>query len=379
MYWFAETLFILERKQGITGFCRIARKMFVSKINEVKEDVMKKMYVCSLGVLFLCLALLTGASYGADKVIKLELASYLPATEPVNVTLQDWCKEVEKRTNGRVTVTLHPGATLVPMVQTYESVANGMVDIGFAAFGYTPGRFPMMELLDLPTGLKTSVLAAKLATDYVAKFKPKELQDVKILYLFATSPALIHTKKPIRKLEDLKGMKIRTVGGMMVNLVQSLGAVPVVIPTVDTYDAASKGVIDGTYSAWPGLVTFKWGEVLPYTVGNYRTAPAAIQFVVMNKEKWNALPPDVQQIFDKLSEEYLVKSAQTFDQFTADAERAMAAAKHTTTSLSREEDDRWFKAVAPVYDLYIKDKSAKGLPAAEAYNFVQDWVKKNQK
>jgi TRAP-type C4-dicarboxylate transport system substrate-binding protein len=353
--------------------------MFNSIKNEVKEDVMKKMYVCCLGMAVLCLALLTGLSYGADKVIKLEFASYAPATEGVSVALQEWCKEVEKRTNGRVTVTFHPGATLVAMPQTYEAVANGIVDIGFSAFGYTPGRFPMMELLDLPTGLKTSALAVKLAKEYIEKFKPKELQDVKLLYVIATTPALIHTKKPIRKLEDLKGMKIRTVGGSMVNLVQSLGAVPVVIPTVDTYDAASKGVIEGTYSAWPGLTTFKWGEVLPYTVENFRTAPASIQYVVMNKEKWNALSPDIQQIMDKLSQEYEVKITQVWERMTTESIRNLAAAKHTTTSLSSEEDERWFKTAAPVYDTYIKDKSAKGLPAADAFKFVQDWVKKNQK
>ena len=91
------------------------------------------------------------------------------------------------------------------------------------------------------------------------------------------------------------------------------------------------------------------------------------------------VPENIQQIIDKLSEEYLVKSAQAFDQISAESERILTAAKHTTTSLSREEDERWFKAVAPVYDLYIKEKSAKGLPAAEAYKFVQDWVQKNQK
>jgi TRAP-type C4-dicarboxylate transport system substrate-binding protein len=353
--------------------------MFDSTKTMYKEDFMKKMYVCCLGVAFVCLALLTGSSYGADKVIKLEFASYLPATEGVSLTLQDWCKEVEKRTNGRVTVTYHPGGTLVAMPQTYEAVANGIADIGFSAFGYTPGRFPMMELLDLPTGLKTSALSARLATDYVAKFKPKELQDVKVLYFVATAPALIHTKKPIKNLEDLKGMKIRTVGGPMVNLVQYLGAVPVVIPTVDVYDAASKGVVDGTYSALPGLTTFKWSEVLPFTVENLRTAPASIQYAVMNKERWNALPPDIQQIIDKMSEEYTIKVAKTWDQMNADSARTLTATKHTTTSLSRQEDERWFKAIASVYDMYIKEKTAKGLPAAEAYNFVQDWVKKNQK
>jgi TRAP-type C4-dicarboxylate transport system substrate-binding protein len=108
---------------------------------------------------FCCIVMLACMSYGADKVTKLEFASYAPATEGVSVALQEWCKEVEKKTNGRVVITFHPGATLVAMPQTYEAVANGIVDIGFSAFGYTPGRFPMMELLDLPTGLKTSALA----------------------------------------------------------------------------------------------------------------------------------------------------------------------------------------------------------------------------
>ena len=165
----------------------------------------------------------------------------------------------------------------------------------------------------------------------------------------------------------------------MVNMVKDLGAVPVVIPTVDTYDAASKGVVEGTYSAWPGLTTFKWGEVLPYTVENFRTAPASIQYVVMNKEKWNSLPADIQKIMEKLNDEYEAKITQVWEKMTLDSIRSLAAAKHVTTSLSREEDARWFKAAAPVYDTWIKEKSAKGLPAADAFKFVQDWVSKNQK
>ena len=165
----------------------------------------------------------------------------------------------------------------------------------------------------------------------------------------------------------------------MVNMVKDLGAVPVVIPTVDTYDAASKGVVEGTYSAWPGLTTFKWGEVLNYTVENFRTAPASIQYVVMNKEKWNSLPADIQKIIEKLNDEYEAKICQVWEKMTQDSIRSLAAAKHVTTSLSREEDARWFKAAAPVYDTWIKEKSAKGLPAADAFKFVQDWVSKNQK
>lgn len=341
---------------------------------------MRRMRIyCCLATLFLSFVLLTGVSSGADKVVKLEFASYLPVQEAVSVGLQEWCKDVEKRTNGRVTITYHPGGTLVPMTQTYESVATGMTDIGFAQFANSPGRFPMMEALDQPLGLKTSLLVGRLAKEYVAKFKPKEISDVKLLFIVATSPAVIHTKKPIHKLEDLKGRKIRTLAGPMVSAVKLLGAVPVVIPTVDVYDSASKGVIDGTFSALPGLTTFKWGEVLPNTVQNYRTSNCAINFVAMNKDKWNALPADIQQIIEKTSDEYWEKMGNIYDKLTAESARTLTAAKHTFIPLSSEEEERWAQQIAPIYETYVKEKSAKGLPAAEAMKFVQDWVKKNQK
>lgn len=340
---------------------------------------MRRLYVCCIAALFLSVVLLTGVSYGAEKVIKLEFASYLPAQEGISLMLQEWCKDVEKKTNGRVTVTYHPGGTLVPMAQTYDAVVSGMTDIGFAQFANSPGRFPMIELLDYPLGIKTSGAAVKLSREYIAKFKPKEISDVKILFLVSTTPAVTHTKKAVNKLEDMKGRKIRTLGGPMVTALKLLGAVPVVIPTVDVYDSASKGVIDGTLSALPGLVTFKWGEVMPFTVNNYRTSNCAIQFAAMNKEKWNELPPDIQQIMEKISEEYWDKGAKVWDQMTADAVRTLTGVKHTFVSLSAAEEDRWVKEITPLYDTYVKEKSAKGLPAAEAMKFVQDWLKKNQK
>jgi TRAP-type transport system periplasmic protein len=340
---------------------------------------MRKALVCCISVVFFSLVLMMGASHSADKVYKLEFASYLPAQEGVSMMLQEWCKDVEKKTNGRVAITFHPGGTLVPITQTYDSVATGMTDIGFAQFANTPGRFPMMELIDYPLGVKSSGASVKLARDYVNKFKPKELSDVKLLFLVSTSPAIMHTKKPVNKLEDLKGRKIRTLGGPMVTALKHLGAVPVVIPTVDVYDSASKGVIEGTYSAMPGLVTFKWGEVLPYTINNYHSSNCAINFAVMNKAKWAELPADIQQIIDKVSEDYWDKGVKVWDQMTADAITSLTAEKHTFINLSAAEEERWAKEITPLYDTYVKEKSAKGLPAAEAMKFVQDWIKKNQK
>ncbi len=328
---------------------------------------------------FMCATMFAGVCYSAEKVIKLEFASFFPAQDPISLVLQEYSKEVEKRTNGRVTITFHPGATLLPMAQTYDSVVSGIADMGHGLFGSTPGRFPMMELLDMPTGVKTAYTNTRLIKDYVNRFKPKELQDVKVLLLFTGTPGYIHSKKPIRSLDDLKGKKIRSgVGGPMVTALQLLGAVPLMVPTVDVYDSASKGIIEGTQGAMSGLTVFKWREVLPCTVLNHRTAYSGTMFVVMNKDKWNSLPADVQQIVDKASEEYTIKAAKTWDNVDEEIVRQLKASKHTITTLSDSEDERWFQKITPVYDTYIKQKSEKGLPAAEAVKFVREWVKKNQ-
>ncbi len=323
---------------------------------------------------FVCATMFAGVCYGAEKVIKLEFASFLPAQDPNTVLLQEYSKEIEKRTNGRVTITLHPGATLLSMNQTYDSVVSGIADIGHGLFGSTPGRFPMMELLDMPTGVKTAYTNTRLLKDYTNRFKPKELQDVKVLFFWSSPPVYIHSKKPIRNLEDLKGKKIRITGGPMVAALQLLGAVPVMVPTVDIYDSASKGIIDGAYVAQTGLISFKWNEVFFCTVQNNRTAMFGLQFVVMNKDRWNSLPADVQQIVDKASEEYAIKLAKAWDKLDEDIMRQLKASKHTITTLSDSEDERF----TPVYDTYIKQKSEKGLPAADAVKFVREWVKKNQ-
>jgi TRAP-type C4-dicarboxylate transport system substrate-binding protein len=251
--------------------------------------------------------------------------------------------------------------------------------MGETSFAITPGRFPMMEALDLPTGAKNSVVMTKLANEYYKKFKPKELDAVKVLFLTAPSQQYFHTKKPVRKLEDLKGMKIRCAGGAVVELVKALGAVPVVMPVSDVYDALSKGVMEGVVINWAAVGQFKFYEVVDYTTVNRMTSVSSVGFISMNKSKWNSLPPDVQKIIDALSEEYAQKMSVIWDEKDAESIKTATAYKHQTITLSDAEEQRWAKQAAPIYDAYIKDKNAKGLPAAEAMAWIKDWMKKNQK
>jgi TRAP-type transport system periplasmic protein len=332
--------------------------------------------------LFVCLlvvgGLLASVSEGAEKAITIQFASFFPPADKLSLTLRDFGKDIDSKTGGRVKVDFFPGGALVPPQQTYDGVLKDVVDMGESSFAITPGRFPVMEALDLPSGARNSVVMTKMANDFYKKFRPKELDGVKVLFLTAPSPQFFHTKKPVKKLEDLKGMKIRCAGGAVVNLVKALGAVPVVMPASDVYDALSKGVMEGVVINWAGLGQFKFYEVANYTTVNHRTSVSAVGYIVMNKSKWNALPPDVQKIIEQLSEEYAAKMATVWDGKDAEALKITAASKHQTFDLTDAEEERWFQQAAPIYDAYIKEKAAKGLPAAEAVEWIKDWIGKNQ-
>jgi TRAP-type C4-dicarboxylate transport system substrate-binding protein len=328
--------------------------------------------------LLACLSLIGGFACTPDRTITLELSTFAPPTDGLTIMLQEWCDEVGKRTNGRVKVNLHPGATLTAPSQTYDSVVKEIIDIGFGPMGATTGRFPLMEVLDLPLGLESGYKASMLSMDLFETFKPKELSDVKVLFMLSSPPAYLQTRNPIRNLEELKGTKLRAVGGTTTKVTAALGAVPLALGPTDVYDALSKGVADGAIVISDALAQLKWGEFLKYTTLNTRTSYVNSGYFVMNFNKWKSLSPDVQKIIDGLSNEYLEKMSKLWDKKEKDAIVALKSQGHRTFTLSPEEEERWVERVAPVYDEYVREKSAKGIPAADVLEFCRDWVKKNQ-
>jgi TRAP-type C4-dicarboxylate transport system substrate-binding protein len=340
---------------------------------------MKRSFTC-IAIVFFCVSLCASVTHSAEKVMRMEWSHFLPATDPGALLTEEWAKEMEKDTNGRLKFTIHPASILTPPSQAFDSTVQGIVDVGQAGTGITPGRFPVLEVMDLPWGTRYAVTSTALANDLINKFKPKEFEKVKILQILSQGPMLIHTNKPVRSLEDLKGLKLRVPGGLSVDIVKALGAVPLVISPGETYDALQKGVADGVVCGMQGLDIFRFGEVTKYTVLNYRTGIGVSGFVVMNIDKWNSLSADEKKAFDKLSTKYTEKFAQLFDKTDMDAKVGWEKKNgHQYITLSKEEEDRWAAKIAPLYDKYVTDRSGKGVPAAEALQFCKDWVKKKVK
>lgn len=308
---------------------------------------------------------------------KLAFSDILPAHDTLSRMFEQWCRELEERTGGKIETTLYAGGILTPAPQLFDSVTTGIADIGFGPMGVTAGRFPMMEVLEQPLGIRSSLLMTRLSNDFYRAFKPKEFDDVKVLFFLTASPGLLHTQKPVRRLEDLVGMKVRCLGGNAAKVLEALGAVPIVLPTGDTYDALKKGIVDGVVAAWDALETLKWGEILPYTTVSYHAAVGAPGFVVMNRRVWESLPAGTQAIIEDMSVKYADKLSRLWDQKDQNTIEKWSKKNHVSILLSDEEEKRWEQAVLPLYRTFIEEKSARGLPAKEALDFCKEWVRDN--
>jgi len=170
-------------------------------------------------------------------------------------------------------------------------------------------------------------------------------------------------------------MKIRCTG-LATKIVTALGATPVSMPMGETYDALSKGVVDGSVAPSEALKTWKWGEVVKSTTLNYGSSYSTAFFVAMNKDKWNSLPKDVQTTIEKVNEEWIEKTGKMWDEIEkAGLEFAQKLGSKIIT-LSKEEDAKWTKLVRPVLDDYAKSMKEKNLPGDEALKFYLDEVSK---
>ena len=298
-------------------------------------------------------ALISTSAFGAEAApTKLTFSIFFPPTHGQTKAAMDWAKEIEKRTGNKVQITVFPGGTLTNAKQCYSGVVKGISDIGFSLFAYTRGRFPVMAAVDLPMGYPDGKTASRVAHEFVKTFNPKELHDVKVLYIHAHGPGLLHTKKPVNKIDDLKGMKIRATG-FSAKVVKALGGVPVAMPQGGTYEALQKGVVEGTFSPMEVLKGWKQAEVVKSTTECYSVGYTTTFFVVMNLDKWNALPAEVKKVFDEVSEKYVDIHGQVWDSTDEEGRKYTESLGNKIIPLSDDESARWRKAVEPAIKDFI--------------------------
>jgi TRAP-type transport system periplasmic protein len=302
------------------------------------------------------------------KVHELTYSIFFPPTHVQAQAGAEWAAEVERRSEGRIKITVYPGGTLTKADQCWQGVLSGVSDLGMSCFAYTPGRFPLLEALDLPLGWPDGLTATRVATALTAKYEPKEVEGAKILYVHAHGPGILATRKPVRSLEDLAGMRIRGTG-LSASIATALGATAVGMPQPETYDALQKGVVEGTFCPIETLKGWKQGEVVEYVTDTKGIGYTTAMFVAMNRKAWDALPADLQAIVEAVSAEFVDKHGEAWN---AADEAGLAYATELGRefiSLPPEEEARWKERVAPIADAFVAQAEQKGLPGAA---FLED-------
>jgi len=337
---------------------------------------MKKVFlIIGLVSIFAGFVLLTPSSVPAqEKVIKLRYSNFFPPVHPNAKLSEEWCKEIEKRTNGRVTFSYFPGNTLTPPTQTYDSVVKGIADVGQSLMAYSAGRFPLTGVFGLPLGFTSGYQATKTLNEFYRKFKPKEYDDAKVMYFHGHGPGLISTKKVLGSIDDIKGLRIK-VNAENADIITALGGAPVTMPITETYDSLQKGLLDGVLLPFEALKGWKFGEVVKTTVVNHSMAYTAPIFVVMNKDKWNAISKADQDIIEKINEEWIEKQGQLWNKLDKEAEEFVVQKGVKVLKASKADEAKVAEKMKPIFPGFVKDMKGKGLSGDEVLKFILKYIK----
>jgi len=325
-----------------------------------------------LGALIAVMAL-AGAAPAQE--IELKLSHFLPPVHGIHTDfIEPWARELEARTGGQVKVSIFPGGTqLGNVARQYDQVRAGVVDIAHGLTGIPRGRFPRTSIVDLPFLFDDADQATRALWAVLPDYLAEEYPGVKVLALHAHNPGLIHTRdRPMRTMDDLQGLRIRTPSPAISMMLEHLGAIPQGLPPGEVYEALQKGVIDGTVFPWDPVASFKLVEVLNHHL-DARTYTVSF-FFVMNQAKYNGLPEDVRSAIDELSGDHLIpKFGPWWAAWDKPGLDAAQAAGQEIVPLSQEERERWLETLQPMIEAYLDQIEAEGVEnAREIYVALQE-------
>jgi len=328
-------------------------------------------------VVFLALALLAvplvGGCTTEEETFELTYNNFFPPTNYHSILAAEFCDEIEARTDGRVTITYYPAGGLAAAPDTYDAVVEGIADIGMSCLAYTMGRFPACELVDLPHGYPNGWVATMVANDFYNEFSPDEFDDCHPLYFHAHGPGIVLTvDTPVYTLEDMQGLVLRSTG-VGAAIAEALGATGYAAAQGEAYELMSKGTIDGSMTPMEPLLGWNQAEVVNYVTNCYGVGYTTDMFVVMNLDKWNELPGDIQDIFTEVSEEWAEKHAMLWSYYDIAAkEYFLSFSGKEIIELSADEMARWIDAAAVVKDTYMTEKAALGLSVDDFEEYLNE-------
>ena len=322
-------------------------------------------------------------SAAAAQEVTLRLHQFLPPPAPLPaLVLKPWAKNVEEASGGRIKIEHFDAMSLGGRPsELMDQARDGVVDLSMTLVGYTSGRFPRTEVFELPFMMTNPIATTAAYWEMVeTDWQQNEYKDVKVLGAWVHGPGLIHTKNGVSSLEDMDGLTLRGPTRIINDLLGELGAEPVGMPLPAIPEALSKGVVKGTVIPWEVTAAIRLSEL----IGNHtefsgnESLYTATLVLVMNKDKYEALPDDLKAILDAQSGAKLSTFAtQVMWDMDAPAKKIAKDAGNTITVLDEAEVARWKQAAKPVLDRWTADMDAKGLDGAALIEQVKALIKKH--
>ena len=334
-------------------------------------------------VLFAALAFGSLAASAQEVTLKVH-HFWPPQAMPPTKILQPWCDKVAAESNNRLKCQVFPAMQLggTP-AQLIDQARDGVVDIAFTLPGYTAGRFPIMEVFELPFLLNGAQAGSKAAWEFYTKYGTKEFPGIKPLMFAVHDEGYLHSRdKQIKTLADLKGMKLRAPTRQTNKLLASLGATPVGMPLPAVADAVSKGTIDGFALPWEVIPSVKLHEMVKFHTETDPSRPAlysATFILAMNQAKYDSLPADLKAVIDRNSGATLsAQAGKVWDESQAVGRKPAVDRGNTFYTLPAAEVDAWIKASQPLHDEWAADMDKRGLPGKQMLKDARDLLVKHK-
>jgi TRAP-type C4-dicarboxylate transport system substrate-binding protein len=286
----------------------------------------------------------------------------------------EWAKKIEAATSGRVKVEF-TAASLGPPPRQFDLAQQGVADVVLGVHGYTPARFRLTQIVEMPflgeSGEKISAAYWDVHQKYLAR--GNEHEGVKLLALWTHGPGIVTNRvRPIGKVADFNGLKLRVAGGLMTDIAKTLGAVPIQAPVPQLYEILSRGTADGVLFTGEGITEFNLQKIMRYETkvpgGLFNTS----FFLAVNPKAWNSISAADQATVERLSGKGLSAAAgRSYDELEAVADKALTSAGIQISTADAAFVNELKKSLAPLEAQWIADAKAKGVDGAQALQMLR--------
>lgn len=300
------------------------------------------------------------------------VSHFQPGSHPIQTNiLEGLAEDLHEQTDGRITMEFYPSNSLGDAGSQYDMAVTREADIALSVYGYSPGRFPLVTVMEMPFLAESAEHASEILMTLYEEFPElqEEHADTHPLFLFSAEPAQIISRDfRIETPDDMEGLRVRSPSPVANHIIEALGATPISMPMGDVYESLERGVIDAAMVPFETLYNYSFHEVTNYiTIGNFSATPF---FSVMNQRTYDRLNDSDQEALDNLTGMELAKEAGSV--YDKDGEAGLEAAIDSGAEIIELEGDvlaQWEEALEPVVDMWIEEREKEGYDnAQELYN-----------